>query len=215
MAQGSSVTYRVQPERGHEPSFFAARRMATISAWAVGSPSLSRAFRPRAITNPSFTTAAPTGTSPCGRARRAAPRASRMNRSSEGTTIRQGYDERTAGDPETRSQSDKMLEIDGRTSGLRRSARPAREAEGGFREARPEAPRPDAGHRPAVHDRGRRPRDPAALQPRLHALLSLGVVREGEGPPARARPRAPPPRARTVRRRRERPDHRRRPDAPP
>src|SRR5439155_12738339 len=49
---------------------------------AVGSRSASRRLCPRPTTAPSWTTTAPTGTSPCGNAVRASPSASSMKRSS-------------------------------------------------------------------------------------------------------------------------------------
>ena len=49
MAQGSSVTYSRQPESRQPPSAAAAARIASISAWAVGSPVASRRLRPRAM----------------------------------------------------------------------------------------------------------------------------------------------------------------------
>src|ERR1019366_8754051 len=55
-----------------------------ISAWAVGSESVRFRFQPRPTTRPSHTTAAPIGTSPASKARRAAPSASSIKSSSVG-----------------------------------------------------------------------------------------------------------------------------------
>jgi hypothetical protein len=52
MAQGSSVTYSAQSFSRQPPSARAAARIASISAWAVGSYDASRRFRPTARTSP-------------------------------------------------------------------------------------------------------------------------------------------------------------------
>ena len=71
IGQGSSVTYSVQPFSRQSPSSPAACVMAIISAWAVGSCSVSRELCAAAIIRPSCTITAPTGTSPAASASRA------------------------------------------------------------------------------------------------------------------------------------------------
>src|SRR3954463_2730061 len=82
IVQGSRVTIRVQPVSRHSPRRMAARRSATISACAVGSPVRSRSLRPGPMSWPDGAgVTGPTGTSPAAlRASRRARRiASRMS----------------------------------------------------------------------------------------------------------------------------------------
>ncbi len=90
MVHGSTVTASVAPSSRHpSPSTRAAARNARISAWAVGSPSSSRAFTARASSVPSAEiTTAPMGTSR-GPAVAATARAART-RSSSAITDRGG-----------------------------------------------------------------------------------------------------------------------------
>ena len=64
------------------PTLRAASRMASISAWAVGSVSSSRRLRARATTSPPRTITQPTGVSPAKSASRACKSASRIHLSS-------------------------------------------------------------------------------------------------------------------------------------
>src|SRR3954454_3612239 len=86
IAHGSSVTSStasaciLQPSRTRA----AASRIASTSAWAVGSPLTSRSFGAAATTSPSATTTQPIGTSSCSRARSASLNARRMKYSSRG-----------------------------------------------------------------------------------------------------------------------------------
>src|SRR5580704_1301908 len=87
----------------------AAARIARVSAWAVGSPRLSRAFWPRPITSPvASTMTQPTGTSPAAAAASASARARRIwatsssmdswpSASSRGRRIRANESTATAG----------------------------------------------------------------------------------------------------------------------
>src|SRR5580692_4537503 len=87
----------------------AAARIARVSAWAVGSPRLSRAFWPRPITSPvASTMTQPTGTSPAAAAASASARATRIwatsssmdswpSASSRGRRIRANESTATAG----------------------------------------------------------------------------------------------------------------------
>ena len=65
MGHGSTVTTRVVPSSRQPPTTSAASRRARISACAVGSPSFSRSLWRWAMTSPSRSTTAPTGTSSC------------------------------------------------------------------------------------------------------------------------------------------------------
>ena len=66
MAHGSNVTYKSHPVNRAEPTWAAAARIASNSAWAVGSESSSVRLPARASTSPlrPSTSTAPTGTSP-------------------------------------------------------------------------------------------------------------------------------------------------------
>jgi len=64
IAQGSSVTHRVQPSSRGCPIASAAARIATISAWAVGSNEPRIAFLASATISSPRVMTAPTGTSP-------------------------------------------------------------------------------------------------------------------------------------------------------
>ena len=79
---GSTVTYNVHPCRYLPPRVDAAAVRACISAWAVGSESVSTRLWPRPTTAPSATTTAPIGTSCSFNALRASFSARRMNFSS-------------------------------------------------------------------------------------------------------------------------------------
>src|SRR5215472_3842749 len=79
MAQGSNVTYRSQSVSLSLPSAAVAARMATSSAWAVGSRSATVRLPARAITVSPRTIAQPTGTSPRASAARASSRAMAIN----------------------------------------------------------------------------------------------------------------------------------------
>ncbi len=63
IAHGSSVTYIVHSSSRHWPRWPAASRNASTSACATGSLACSRSLCRAAITTPSWTTTAPTGTS--------------------------------------------------------------------------------------------------------------------------------------------------------
>src|SRR5690606_17941351 len=78
MGQGSRVTTSVVPVSRHPPTTAAASRRARISAWAVGSPVAWRSLWRRAMTSPSRSTIAPTGTSPWASAASASSSASPM-----------------------------------------------------------------------------------------------------------------------------------------
>src|SRR6266498_2978154 len=83
MAQGSRVTTTVHPSSRQRPSAAAAARMATSSAWAVGSADSSLRLRPRPRTVPSSPrTTHPTGTSWCPSAALASSSANRIQASS-------------------------------------------------------------------------------------------------------------------------------------
>src|SRR5438874_13473959 len=78
IAHGSSVTHKVHASRRDVPSFTAAARIASISAWAVGSRAPRIALRlSDTIPSPSVTTA-PTGTSPSAAASAASSSARRI-----------------------------------------------------------------------------------------------------------------------------------------
>ncbi|KJS16923.1 MAG: hypothetical protein VR69_07020 [Peptococcaceae bacterium BRH_c4b] len=64
MGQGSTVEYSTQSFSRQSPRNRAASRMASISAWAELSASISRRLWPRPMISPLCTTTAPMGTSP-------------------------------------------------------------------------------------------------------------------------------------------------------
>src|SRR5450631_1307353 len=78
MVQGSSVTNRSQSRRRSEPIAAAAWRIASISACAVGSRSVSVRLRVRARISSPRTMTQPTGTSPAAAAARASASAKSM-----------------------------------------------------------------------------------------------------------------------------------------
>ncbi len=80
IAQGSSVTYNVHPSSLQWPLACAARRIATASAWAVGSPRVWVRLWPAASSSPARTITAPTGTSPSSPATAASSSARRIHR---------------------------------------------------------------------------------------------------------------------------------------
>mgnify|MGYP006985696539 CR=1 FL=1 len=86
---GTRLQRHIQRTAGQPPgaSTFAACSIASSSAWPSTLRCSSRRFRPRPMTLSSFTTTAPTGTSPAEKASSASESASRMNFSS-GTNAR-------------------------------------------------------------------------------------------------------------------------------
>ena len=78
MGHGSMVTYSTVLSSRQLPMCRAASSMAIISACASGLARSSRSLWPAAITSPSSTTTAPTGTSPWATARSASRSARRM-----------------------------------------------------------------------------------------------------------------------------------------
>ena len=78
IAHGSSVTHKVQSSSREVPSCVAAARIATISAWAVGSIDPRIALRASATISSPRVTTAPTGTSPAAAASAARSSARRI-----------------------------------------------------------------------------------------------------------------------------------------
>ena len=61
IGQGSQLVYNSHPDRSKFFSFALAARMASISAWAVGSQEVATRFVPSPIISPSLTTTDPKG----------------------------------------------------------------------------------------------------------------------------------------------------------